>query len=66
MFPAVLESLPDAVASNDDLKLVVGTHWGVREDEDGGVRRPFASEPQQCDACEFPRACMLIQWPERL
>lgn len=56
MFPAVLESPLDA---NDDLKLVAGTHWGVSFDEDGGVRRPFASEPQHCDTCELlHRACM--------
>jgi len=36
VFPAVLELPPDA-AADDDLKLVAGTHWGVRADEDGAV-----------------------------
>lgn len=40
-FPAVLEQLSDdAAASDDDLKLVRGTHWAVTMDEDGQVSGP--------------------------
>ena len=41
VFPSVLEALTQAAAGasadDDDLKLVAGTHWGVRADEDGEV-----------------------------
>ena len=41
VFPSVLEALTQqagaGASADDDLKLVAGTHWGVRADQDGEV-----------------------------